>query len=51
MESQLDYLALLTLYALYPTLSQKGRDEFAEIMEKVTTNSLLGDNPIQHLGQ
>lgn len=50
-ESQLDYLSLLTLHALYPTLSQKGRAEFAEIMEKVTTNSLLGDNPIQHLGQ
>lgn len=48
-ESKLDYLSLLTLHALYPTLSQKGRDEFAEIMEKVTTDNLLGESPLKYI--
>lgn len=42
-EAKLDYLALLSLHALYPTFSQKGRDEFAEIMAKVTGGDLLGE--------
>lgn len=46
-ESKLDYLALMSLHALYPTLSQKGRDEFAEILTKVSSNNLLGDRPVK----
>lgn len=46
-ESKLDYLALMSLHALYPTLSQKGRDEFAEILAKVSTGNLLGDRPVK----
>lgn len=46
-ESKLDYLALLSLHALYPTLSRKGRDEFAEILATVSANDLLGDNPTE----
>lgn len=46
-ESKLDYLALMSLHALYPTLSQKGRDEFAEVLAKVSSNNLLGDRPVK----
>lgn len=46
-ESKLDYLALMSLHALYPTLSRKGREEFAEILAKVSTNNLLGDTPVK----
>ncbi len=46
-ESKLDYLALMSLHALYPTLSQKGRDEFAEILTKVSTGNLLGNRPVK----
>lgn len=46
-ESKLDYIALLSLHALYPTLSDKGRAEFAEILEKVSADDLLGDIPLQ----
>lgn len=46
-ESKLDYLALMSLHALYPTLSQKGRDEFAEILAKVSSNNLLGERPVK----
>ena len=42
-ESKLDYLALMSLHALYPTLSKKGQDEFAEILAKVSSGNLLGD--------
>lgn len=46
-EGKLDYLALMSLHALYPTLSQKGRDEFAEILAKVSTGNLLGEKPVK----
>ena len=42
-ESKLDYLSLLSLHALYPSLSQKGRDEFAQIMTIVNSGNLSGD--------
>ncbi|WP_298062840.1 TetR/AcrR family transcriptional regulator [uncultured Rikenella sp.] len=42
-EAKLDYLALMSLHALYPTLSQKGRDEFAEVLAKVSAGNLLGE--------
>lgn len=41
-ESKLDYLALMALHAIYPTLSKKGQDEFAEILAKVSSGNLLG---------
>lgn len=44
-ESKLDYLALMSLHALYPALSQKGRDEFAEILQIVNSGNLRGDQP------
>ena len=46
-EAKLDYLALMSLHALYPTLSQKGRDEFAEILSKVSADNLSGDRPVK----
>lgn len=42
-EAKLDYLALMSLHALYPTLSKKGQDEFAEILAKVSSGNLLGE--------
>lgn len=42
-EAKLDYLALMSLHALYPTLSKKGQDEFAEILTKVSSGNLLGE--------
>lgn len=44
-ESKLDYLALMSLHAIYPALSKKGQDEFAEILAKVSAGNLLGDKP------
>lgn len=40
-ESKLDYLALLSLHALYPSFSKKGQDEFAEIMKTVIGEKLV----------
>lgn len=44
-ESKIDYMALLSLHALYPTFSEKGRDEFAEILAKISAGKLMGDMP------
>lgn len=46
-ESKLDYLALMSLHAIYPTLSKKGQDEFAEILAKISSGNLLGDKPVK----
>ena len=45
--NRLDYLALMSLHALYPVLSEKGLSEFAEIMDKVSADDSLGDPPLQ----
>lgn len=45
--SRLDYLSLLSLHALYPVLSDRGIAEFTEIMDKVSSDELLGDLPLQ----
>ena len=45
--NRLDYLALMSLHALYPVLSEKGLAEFAEIMDKVSADDSLGDPPLQ----
>lgn len=42
-ESKLDYLALMSLHAYYPTFSKKGQEEFDEIMTKVAGGDLLGE--------
>lgn len=42
-ESRLDYVALLSLHALYPLLNRKGQEEFAEILAIVSSGDLLGD--------
>lgn len=47
MEAKLDYLALMSLHAIFPALSKKGQDELKEILTKVSTNKLLGDQPIK----
>jgi AcrR family transcriptional regulator len=44
-ESKLDYLALLSIHALYPTLSAKGQKEFGEILDRVTSGNLLEGEP------
>lgn len=45
--SKLDYLALLSLHALYSTFSEKGCSEFAEILTTVSTGQLMGNSPIK----
>lgn len=46
-EEKLDDLSLLSLHALYPTFSRKGREEFAEILGKVMSGNLLGGVPVK----
>lgn len=45
-ETKLDYLALLSIHAFYPILSEKGRKEFAEILDKVSSNDLTGSEAV-----
>lgn len=40
-EAKLDYLALLSVHALYPVLTPKGRAEFAEILDRVAAYNLI----------
>ncbi|WP_294600219.1 TetR/AcrR family transcriptional regulator [uncultured Rikenella sp.] len=44
---RVDDLALLSLHALYPALSDKGIAEFTEIMERVSADDFLGDPSLQ----
>lgn len=46
-ESKLDMLALLVMYAMYPIFGPKGRAEFGDVMAKVEAGNLLGvDNSV-----
>lgn len=45
-EEKLDYLALLSLYSHYSVFTQKGRDEFEMIMDKVNAGDLLGESMV-----
>lgn len=40
-EEKLDYLALLSVHALYPVMTPKGRAEFAEILDRVASDNLI----------